>query len=39
MVGERKADEIGVMALRGGDVVGDHTVFFFRHRRTPGADP
>ena len=29
MVGERKSDEIGVMALRGGDVVGDHTVFFF----------
>ena len=29
MVGERPDDEIGVMALRGGDVVGDHTVFFF----------
>lgn len=29
MVGERQAEEIGVMALRGGDVVGDHTVFFF----------
>ncbi|MEO2167140.1 MAG: 4-hydroxy-tetrahydrodipicolinate reductase [bacterium] len=29
MIGERKDDEIGVMALRGGDVVGDHTVFFF----------
>lgn len=28
MVGERKADEIAVMALRGGDVVGEHTVFF-----------
>ncbi|MBV6493689.1 MAG: 4-hydroxy-tetrahydrodipicolinate reductase [Turneriella sp.] len=28
MVGERKADEVGVMALRGGDVVGDHTVYF-----------
>lgn len=28
MVGERKKDEVGVMALRGGDVVGDHTVFF-----------
>lgn len=27
-VGERKASEIGVHALRGGDVVGDHTVFF-----------
>lgn len=29
MIGERPDDEIGVMALRGGDVVGDHTVFFF----------
>lgn len=28
MVGARKANEIGVMALRGGDVVGDHTVIF-----------
>ena len=28
MVGERKRDEIGVMALRGGDVVGEHTVIF-----------
>jgi 4-hydroxy-tetrahydrodipicolinate reductase len=28
VTGERKAEEIGVMALRGGDVVGDHTVFF-----------
>ena len=28
MVGERKADEIAVLALRGGDVVGEHTVFF-----------
>ncbi len=28
MVGERKSAEIGVHALRGGDVVGDHTVFF-----------
>lgn len=27
-VGERKADEIGVHAVRGGDVVGDHTVLF-----------
>ena len=26
--GARKADEIGVHAVRGGDVVGDHTVFF-----------
>ncbi len=28
MVGKRSEDEIGVMALRGGDVVGDHTVYF-----------
>jgi 4-hydroxy-tetrahydrodipicolinate reductase len=29
LVGERPDREIGVLALRGGDVVGDHTVFFF----------
>lgn len=28
IVGERTASEIGVHALRGGDVVGDHTVHF-----------
>ena len=28
MVGQRKPEEIGVMALRGGDIVGDHTVMF-----------
>lgn len=28
IVGERMADEIGVHSLRGGDVVGDHTVIF-----------
>lgn len=28
MVGERPAAEIGMHALRGGDVVGDHTVVF-----------
>ena len=28
MTGARPHDSIGVMALRGGDVVGDHTVFF-----------
>lgn len=28
-VGARPRDEIGVHALRGGDVVGEHTVFFF----------
>lgn len=29
MVGERTAEEIGVFAVRGGDVVGDHTVGFY----------
>jgi 4-hydroxy-tetrahydrodipicolinate reductase len=28
VVGKRTATEIGIMALRGGDVVGDHTVIF-----------
>ncbi len=28
MIGERKANEIGIQSLRGGDVVGDHTVYF-----------
>ncbi|MDZ4743627.1 MAG: 4-hydroxy-tetrahydrodipicolinate reductase [Verrucomicrobiota bacterium] len=28
MPGERSRDEIGIHALRGGDVVGDHTVMF-----------
>lgn len=28
LTGQRKDDEIGIMALRGGDVVGDHTVIF-----------
>lgn len=28
LVGERKDKEIGVMAMRGGDIVGEHTVFF-----------
>jgi 4-hydroxy-tetrahydrodipicolinate reductase len=28
LVGERPADEIGVHSIRGGDVVGDHTVTF-----------
>ncbi len=31
LVGERKPDEIGVHAIRGGDVVGDHTVLFMGH--------
>jgi 4-hydroxy-tetrahydrodipicolinate reductase len=28
MVGERGDKEIGVMAMRGGDIVGEHTVYF-----------
>jgi 4-hydroxy-tetrahydrodipicolinate reductase len=28
MIGPRPAGEIGLQALRGGDVVGDHTVYF-----------
>ncbi len=28
MTGERTSREIGVMALRGGDIVGEHTVYF-----------
>lgn len=28
-IGPRPAGEIGIQTLRGGDVVGDHTVFFF----------
>jgi 4-hydroxy-tetrahydrodipicolinate reductase len=28
-VGARKPEELGVVALRGGDVIGDHTVFLF----------
>lgn len=28
MTGKRTDDEIGVMTLRGGDAVGDHTVYF-----------
>jgi 4-hydroxy-tetrahydrodipicolinate reductase len=28
LVGERKADEIGVHAVRGGDNVGEHTIIF-----------
>jgi 4-hydroxy-tetrahydrodipicolinate reductase len=29
IIGERPKKEIGVQTLRGGDVVGDHTMFFF----------
>ena len=39
MVGARTTEEIGILALRGGDVVGDHTVVFARHRRAPRAHP
>jgi 4-hydroxy-tetrahydrodipicolinate reductase len=28
IIGERKPEEIAVMALRGGDIVGEHTVMF-----------
>jgi 4-hydroxy-tetrahydrodipicolinate reductase len=28
IIGERKKEEIGVMAVRAGDIVGDHTVMF-----------
>lgn len=28
IIGERKPEEIGVAALRGGDIVGEHTVMF-----------
>ena len=28
IIGERKDREIGVMAMRGGDIVGEHTVYF-----------
>ena len=28
IIGERKPHEIGIMALRGGDMVGEHTVMF-----------
>lgn len=29
VIGERRREEIGVQTLRGGDVVGEHTVYFF----------
>jgi 4-hydroxy-tetrahydrodipicolinate reductase len=28
MVGERPAREIGVQTVRGGDIVGEHTVYY-----------
>jgi 4-hydroxy-tetrahydrodipicolinate reductase len=30
-VGPRKADEIGMLAVRGGDVIGDHTIHLLGH--------
>lgn len=29
LIGERPPEEIGLQSLRGGDVVGEHTVYFF----------
>jgi 4-hydroxy-tetrahydrodipicolinate reductase len=29
IVGARQNDELGLHAIRGGDVVGEHTVYFF----------
>ena len=34
MCGPRKKDEIGVFALRGGTVAGEHTVYFFGEEET-----
>ena len=31
IIGERKKEELGILALRGGDVVGEHTVMFAGH--------
>lgn len=31
VIGPRKKEEIGVLAVRGGDVVGEHTVYFIGH--------
>jgi 4-hydroxy-tetrahydrodipicolinate reductase len=28
IMGDRKKDEIGIMSIRGGDIVGEHTVYF-----------
>ena len=39
MIGERPAREIGVQTLRGGDVVGEHTVFFAGEGERLGAHP
>ena len=29
LIGERPEGEIGIQSLRGGEVVGEHTVYFF----------
>ena len=31
IIGERKSDEIAVMSLRGGDIVGKHTIGFYEN--------
>ncbi|MCS6984500.1 MAG: 4-hydroxy-tetrahydrodipicolinate reductase [Leptospiraceae bacterium] len=31
LVGERRREELGVLSIRGGDVVGEHTVYFLGH--------
>ncbi len=31
VIGPRKKEEIGISAVRGGDVVGEHTVYFIGH--------
>ncbi len=28
IIGEREKDEIGIMSIRGGDIVGEHTLYF-----------
>lgn len=28
MIGERQKDELGIMSIRGGDIVGEHTLYF-----------
>ena len=39
IVGERTRQEVGMHALRGGDVVGDHTVILAGPGRADRADP
>ena len=38
IVGERTPAEIGIHSVRGGDVVGDHTVIFAEQRRARRTD-